>query len=61
MSLVTVSGGTRYTLRIYGDPPFGGALGRLADALNSALFQWLLNRNFAKLPSCVDAWAADHS
>lgn len=60
-TLEAVSGGTRYTLRIYGDPPFGGALGRLADALNSALFQWLLNRNFAKLPSCVDAWAADNS
>jgi hypothetical protein len=55
-TLEEVSGGTRYTCRITGEPALGGRVGRLIDAVVSKAIQRALARHQAKLPAHIDAW-----
>ncbi|WP_458316946.1 SRPBCC family protein [Mycolicibacterium brisbanense] len=56
-TLEEVPGGTRYTCRITGEPAFGGAIGRMIDAVVSRLLQRVLAKHQSKLPAHIDAWA----
>lgn len=54
-TLEEVAGGTRYTCHVTGDPPFGGPVGRLVDAVMSGVSQRILAKHLAQLPAYVDA------
>src|SRR5882757_167321 len=54
-TLEEVAGGTRYTCHVTGDPPFGGPVGRLIDAVMSRVSQRMLAKHLAQLPAHIDA------
>jgi hypothetical protein len=54
-TLEEVAGGTRYTCHVTGDPPFGGPVGRLIDAVMSRVSQRMLAKHLAPLPAHIDA------
>lgn len=54
-TLEAITGGTRYTCHVTGDPPFGGPIGRLVHAVMSRVAQRILARHQAHLPAHIDA------
>jgi carbon monoxide dehydrogenase subunit G len=54
-TLEEVADGTRYTCHVTGNPPFGGPVGRLVDAVMSRVAQRILARHQTQLPAHIDA------
>jgi len=54
-TLEAVADGTLYTCHVTGDPPFGGPVGRLVDAVMSRLSRRMLAKHLAQLPAHIDA------
>lgn len=56
-TLEAVTGGTRYTCRVTGEPALSGPVGRLLDAVMSRAIQRAMVKHQAQLPTHVDAWS----